>query len=108
MLPQVPFRVHLATPEDLGYNHLLVYDHVLGAVPTGPGWLGYTHEDMFHEVFVLLGYVAAVTRRLELVTSILVLPPRRTVLAAKQAAEVDVLSSGRLRLGLGVGWDGGE
>jgi len=93
------------TAEELGYNHLLVYDHVLGAVPTGPGWLGYTHEDMFHEVFVLLGYVAAVTRRLELVTSILVLPQRQTVLAAKQAAEVDVLSNGRLRLGIGVGWN---
>ena len=91
--------------EELGYDHILVYDHVLGAVPRGPDWQGYTREDMFHEPFVLLGYLAAVTRRIELATGILILPQRQTALVAKQAAEVDVLSGGRLRLGVGVGWN---
>jgi probable F420-dependent oxidoreductase len=94
--------------EDLGYDHLVVYDHVLGAVPRGSEWLGYTHQDMFHEPFVLFGYLAAVTQRLELVTGILVLPQRQTALVAKQAAEVDVLSGGRLRLGVGAGWNNVE
>lgn len=91
--------------EEFGYDHLLVYDHVLGAVPRGGEWLGYTHEDMFHEPFVLLGYLAGVTRNIELATGILILPQRQTALVAKQAAEVDVVSGGRLRLGVGVGWN---
>lgn len=95
--------------EEMGYDHLLAYDHVLGAdVTDRPGWLGYTSDDMFHEVFVLFGYLAAVTRRLELVTGILILPQRQTALVAKQAAEVDVLSGGRLRLGVGLGWNSVE
>src|SRR6516165_4349269 len=94
--------------EEIGYHHLVVYDHVAGAVPRGEGWVGYTHEDMFHEVFVLFGYLAALTRRIELVPGVLVLTQRHAVLAAKQAAEVDVLSGGRLRLGLGVGWNSVE
>ncbi len=94
--------------EALGYHHILVYDHVLGAVPRGGEWLGYTHEDPFHEVLVLLGYLAAVTTKIELATGILILPQRQTALVAKQAAEVDVLSGGRLRLGLGVGWNNVE
>ena len=56
-----------------------------------------------HEPLVLFGFVAAVTHRLELVTEVLALPQRQTVLVAKQAAEVDVLSGGRLRLGVGLG-----
>jgi probable F420-dependent oxidoreductase len=92
--------------EEIGYQHVLAYDHVLGAgVDTRPGWAGYTSETAFHEVFVLFGYLAAVTTTLELVTGVLVLPQRQTGLAAKQAAEVDVLSGGRLRLGVGVGWN---
>jgi len=91
--------------EDLGFAHLLVYDHVLGAVPRGEAWLGYTCKDAFHEVLVLLGYLAAVTSRLVLATGILILPQRQTALVAKQAAEIDVLSGGRLRLGVGVGWN---
>jgi probable F420-dependent oxidoreductase len=91
--------------EDLGFAHLLVYDHVLGAVPRGEAWLGYTCKDAFHEVLVLLGYLAAVTSRLALATGILILPQRQTALVAKQAAEIDVLSGGRLRLGVGVGWN---
>ncbi len=94
--------------EDLGFGHVLVYDHVLGAVPRGGEWLGYTYEDAFHEPLVLLGYLASVTKRLVLATGILILPQRQTALVAKQAAEVDVLSGGRLRLGVGVGWNSVE
>ena len=94
------------TVEELGYDHILAYDHVLGAgTDTRPGWQGYTSDSLFHEVFVLYGYLAAVTRRVELVTGVLILPQRQTALVAKQAAEVDVLSGGRLRLGIGVGWN---
>jgi probable F420-dependent oxidoreductase len=92
--------------EGLGYHHLLIYDHVLGADPTNrPGWRGYTLGDMFHEPFVLFGYLAGCTTRLELTTGIIILPQRQTALVAKQAAEVDVLSVGRLRLGVAVGWN---
>ena len=93
--------------EDLGYNHLLVFDHVLGADPTNrPGWRGsYSIDDPFHEPFVLFGYLAAVAQKLELVTGVIILPQRQTALVAKQAAEVDVLTGGRLRLGVGVGWN---
>jgi probable F420-dependent oxidoreductase len=84
-----------------------VYDHVLGANPDRPGgWQGpYTFHDSFHEPFVLFGYLAAITQRLEFVTGILILPQRQTVLVAKQAAELDLLSGGRLRLGIGIGWN---
>jgi probable F420-dependent oxidoreductase len=92
--------------ERLGYQHILAYDHVIGAgVDTRPDWRGYTSESAFHEVFVLFGYLAAVTTTIELVTGVLILPQRQTALVAKQAAEVDVLSGGRLRLGVGVGWN---
>ncbi|WP_329005300.1 LLM class F420-dependent oxidoreductase [Kribbella sp. NBC_00709] len=94
------------TVEQAGYNHVLAYDHVLGADPANrPGWTGYTDKSLFHEVFVLFGYMAAITTNLELVTGVLVLPQRQTALVAKQAAEVDVLCGGRLRLGVGIGWN---
>jgi probable F420-dependent oxidoreductase len=94
------------TVEEAGYRHALAYDHVLGAgITNRPGWIGYTDESLFHEVFVLLGYFAAVTTELELTTGVLILPQRQTALVAKQAAEVDVLSGGRLRLGVGIGWN---
>jgi len=98
------------TAEGLGFRHLLVYDHVLGADPNREGgWRGpYTDQHQFHEPFVLFGYLAALTRQLELVTGILILPQRQTALVAKQAAEVDVLTGGRLRLGIGVGWNAVE
>ena len=93
--------------EDLGYSSLLIFDHVLGADPERhPGWSGtYSSQDMFHEPLVLFGYLAAITQRIQLVTGILILPQRQTVLVAKQAAEIDVLSGGRLRLGIGIGWN---
>jgi len=96
--------------ESLGYTHLLAYDHVLGAnAGSRPGWHGaYRHTDGFHEVMVLFGYVAGLTETIELVTGILILPQRQTPLVAKQAAEVDVLSGGRLRLGIGIGWNNVE
>ncbi|MDR5684155.1 MAG: LLM class F420-dependent oxidoreductase [Armatimonadota bacterium] len=105
----VAIRDYAQAAEGAGYDHLLVYDHVLGAHPDRFAELGirppYTYEDAFHEPMVLFGYLAALTRRLELVTGILILPQRQTALVAKQAAEVDVLSSGRLRLGVGLGWN---
>src|ERR1700716_2551984 len=100
-------REYVEAIEDIGYDHLGFYDHVLGASPDRPGgWLGPdTDKELFHEGFVVLGYIAAFTTRLELVTEVLILPQRQTALVAKQAAEVDVLSGGRLRLGIGVGWN---
>ena len=93
--------------EGLGYDHILVFDYILGAGrTTRPNWRGNYHSgDPFHEVFVLYGYLAAVTSRVELVTGVLVLPQRQTALVAKQAATLDLLSGGRFRLGVGVGWN---
>jgi probable F420-dependent oxidoreductase len=93
--------------EEMGFDHLGAYEHVLGANPNSrPEWRSpYTHMTTFHEPFVLFGYLAAITSRIELVTQVLILPQRPTALVAKQAAELDVLSNGRLRLGIGVGWN---
>jgi probable F420-dependent oxidoreductase len=100
-------RAFAEAAEELGYRHLLAYDHVLGAdVGARPEWSGpYTSEHQFHEIFVLLGYVAGVAPGLELVTGVLVLPQRQTALVAKQAAEIDILTGGRFRLGVGLGWN---
>jgi probable F420-dependent oxidoreductase len=100
-------RDYAQTVEGLGFTHVLAYDHVLGANPDRPGgWSGpYTYQSPFHEVFVLFSYLAGVTQRLELVTGILILPQRQTALVAKQAASLDLLSGGRLRLGVGLGWN---
>src|ERR1700729_2966136 len=91
--------------DELGYTHLLAYDHVVGADPAvHAGWSGpYDVTTTFHEPFVLFGYMAGVSS-LELVTGIIILPQRQTALVAKQAAEVDLLSGGRFRLGIGLGW----
>jgi probable F420-dependent oxidoreductase len=93
--------------ESLGYDHIIPYDHVVGANPASrPGWNApYTHKDMFHEPFVLFGYLAAATKKIGLASGVVILPQRQTVLVAKQAAAVDVLSGGRLRLGIGIGWN---
>jgi probable F420-dependent oxidoreductase len=95
------------TAEALGYHHILAYDHVIGANPASrQGWRPpYTHKDSFHEPFVLFGYLAGVTKSLEFTTGVIILPQRQTVLVAKQAAALDVLSGGRLRLGIGIGWN---
>ena len=92
--------------EELGFTHVLAYDHVVGADPAvHRGWAGpYDVRSTFHEPFVLLGYLAALTS-VELVTGIIILPQRQTVLAAKQAAEVDLLTRGRFRFGVGLGWN---
>ena len=96
------------TAEGLGYSHVLAYDHVLGAVhedrepPLGGP---YTERDPYHEPFTLFGFLAGVTERLGLATGVLILPQRQTALVAKQAAELDLLSRGRLRLGVGTGWN---
>ena len=96
--------------ERMGFDHMVIYDHVLGAHPDRPGgWTGpYTWESMFHEPFVLFGYLAAITTRLELATAVIILPQRQTALVAKQAAEVDILTGGRFRLGVGIGWNAVE
>jgi probable F420-dependent oxidoreductase len=112
--PQIEFgndpaaiRDYAQTAEGLGYSHILAYDHVLGANPDRPeGWKGpYTYHDPFHEPFLLFSFMAGVTQTIEFVTGIIILPQRQTVLVAKQAASLDVLSGGRFRLGVGIGWN---
>jgi probable F420-dependent oxidoreductase len=95
--------------EELGYRHVLAYDHVLGADPAAhPGWRGpYDVATTFHEPLVLYGFLAALTS-LELVTGVIISPQRQTALLAKQAAEVDILTEGHFRLGLGIGWNAVE
>jgi probable F420-dependent oxidoreductase len=102
-------RAYAQRVEELGFVHLLAYDHVIGADPAvHTGWNGpYDVRTTFHEPLVLFGFLAAIST-LELVTGIIILPQRQTVLAAKQAAEVDLLSNGRLRFGVGLGWNAVE
>ena len=97
--------------EAMGFDHLFVADHVLGADPkfhSHPSLATYSHEAVVHEALTLMAYLAAITTRLTLATGILILPQRQTALVAKQAAQIDVLSGGRLRLGIGVGWNAVE
>jgi probable F420-dependent oxidoreductase len=102
-------RAYGEAADELGYAHLLAYDHVLGADPAVHlGWDGpYDVHTTFHEPMVVFGYLAALTS-LELVTGIIILPQRQTALVAKQAAEVDLLTGGRFRLGVGLGWNAVE
>lgn len=114
VFPQVRFT---GTPDDLrafatgidalGFDHILAYDHVLGASKaTRPDWSGpYSSDDPFQEPFVLFAYMAAVAPRLEYATGVIILPQRQTVLVAKQAANVDYLTGGKFRLGVGIGWN---
>ncbi len=99
-------RNYVTGVEELGFDHLLVPDHILGADPAvHAGWKGvYDVVDAFHEPLVLFGYLSAFSS-LEFVTGVLVLPQRQAAVVAKQAAQVDVLSRGRLRLGVGIGWN---
>lgn len=96
--------------EDLGYAHINIFDHVLGVNPDRPGgWQGqYNYQSAFMEPLVLYGFMASVTRQITLSTGIMILPQRQTALFAKQAATLDVLTNGRLRLGVGLGWNGVE
>src|SRR5262245_8517458 len=89
-----------------GFEHVVVYDHVVGADrATRPDWPGpYDLYSSFHEPFVLYGFLAARTQ-MDLVTGVIILPQRQAVLVAKQAAEVDVLTRGNFRLGVGIGWN---
>jgi probable F420-dependent oxidoreductase len=104
--PDAVRRIGVAT-ERLGYDHLLAYDHVAGATHdrepklTGP----YTEAHPFHDPFVMFGHLAAITERIGFITGVVILPQRQTVLVARQAADVDLLSGGRLSLGVGIGWN---
>ena len=91
--------------EGLGYDCIEVADHVFGAAPRGDWKPTYSEHDPFHETFTTMAFIAAVTRNIKLCSGVLILPQRQTVVVAKQAAEVDILSGGRLRLGVGVGWN---
>jgi len=114
VFPQLEFgsdplaiRDYAQTAEALGFAHVVAYDHVIGANPNRPGgWKGpYTYESAFHEPFVLFSFMAAHTTKIQCVPGVIILPQRQTVLVAKQAATLDVLSAGRLRLGVGLGWN---
>jgi probable F420-dependent oxidoreductase len=112
--PQIEFgsdpgaiREYAQTVEELGYTHILAYDHVLGANPVRPDRLNgpYTHESLFMEPLVLFSYMAGFVKELEFGTGVMILPQRQTALVAKQAATLDILCGGRLRLGVGLGWN---
>jgi probable F420-dependent oxidoreductase len=91
--------------EGLGFHCIEVADHVFGAAPRGDWKPTYSEQDPFHETFTTMAFIAAVTRTIKLCSGVLILPQRQTGVVAKQAAEVDILSGGRLRLGVGVGWN---
>ena len=100
-------RAYAEGAEALGADHMLLYDHVLGADPDRPGgWSGpYDKDVAFHEPFTIFAFMAAITKRIEFATSVLILPQRQTALVAKQAAELAILSGNRFRLGIGSGWN---
>src|SRR5215510_655919 len=100
-------RDYAQAAEALDYDHIMAFDHVLGAnTESRPGWNPpYAHRDSFYEPFVLFSYIAGFTIKIGLVPGVIILPQRQTALVAKQAAVVDVLSRGRLRLGIGIGWN---
>ena len=100
-------RVFAQAAEAAGYDHLAAPDHVLGVnVASRPGWgARNTSADLFHDPFVLFGFLSGCTARIGFSTQVLILPQRQTVLVAKQAACLDVLSGGRFRLGIGIGWN---
>ena len=103
----IVIRDYAQAAEQLGYSHVLVFDHVLGAHTDRFEKFRppYTYQTPFHEPFVLFGYLAAVTTKLQLTTGVVILPQRQTALVAKQATAVDLLSGGRMRLGVGIGWN---
>jgi probable F420-dependent oxidoreductase len=102
-------RTYVQAVEQMGFSHILSYDHVIGANRASrPGWQGYDLDSKFHEPVALLSFIAGMTTRLGLATGVMILPQRQTVLVAKQAATLDLLSGGRLRLGVGTGWNAVE
>ena len=103
----IVIRDFVQAVEDIGFSHLVAYDHVIGAsIDDRPDWSGpYTVKDPFHEPMTLFGYLAGQTRHLGLMTGVVILPQRQTVLFGKQAAQVDFLSGGRLEVGVGTGWN---
>ena len=106
-LDPITMRDFAQAVEGMGYAHIAMFDHVLGAdIAERPNWTGpYTSDHRFREPMVVMGFLSGVTTKLELVPEVMVVPQRQTALVAKQAAEVDLLSRGRLRLGMGVGWN---
>ena len=101
-------RDYVQAAEGMGYDHLLAYDHVLGANPDRAGWESgrpYNYEDMFHEPFTTFSWMAGFTETIGFMTGVLILPQRQTALVAKQAAQLDLLSGGRFRMGIGIGWN---
>jgi probable F420-dependent oxidoreductase len=106
----VAIRDYAQTAEGLGFSHILAYDHILGANPERPGgWQGpYTFRHPFQEPLILFTYLAAITQKIEFTTGVIILPQRQTAVFAKQAANLDVLSGGRLRIGIGLGWNAVE
>jgi probable F420-dependent oxidoreductase len=104
--PEAVRRIGLAA-EEMGYDHLLAYDHLLGATPDREPklWGPYTDRHPFHDPFVMFAYLAGITQRIEFVSGVLILPQRQTVLVARQAADLDLLSHERFKLGVGTGWN---
>ena len=103
----IAIRDFVQAAEDMGYEHLTLIDHVIqSGKSVADDWRAfYTRENAFHEPLIFYAYVAALTKNIELATAILILPQRQTALVAKQCAELDLLSGGRLRLGVGIGWN---
>lgn len=103
----IAIRDYAQAAEGLGFTHIVAYDHVLGANPNREGgWKGiYSSKDSFQEPFLLFSYMAAFTQKIQFVPGVIILPQRQTALVAKQATTLDVLSNGRLRLGVGLGWN---
>lgn len=105
----IAIRDYAQTAEALGYNHILAYDHILGANPERPGgWPAsnpYNYKHSFQEPLVLFSYLAGLTQKIQFASGVIILPQRQTAVFAKQAATLDVLSGGRTRLGIGLGWN---